>query len=160
MDEFFTVYCTRPLYGIGKLLVITASQYESNGKEFTAEIYLFACDGPGGYRYKGKRFIYNLDPESHPEMVNVEFVEIEVKQSAISIILLTQHKEYLKTADRNFIDFPVELIICDKEELDVLKDNGFYEDRLVYIAATTKSQQLKAYLDMTLHIPRIHVEED
>jgi hypothetical protein len=153
INQLFRVYSRQLLYGVGRFLVVTTSQYDENGKNITAEVFVFAYDtAPEEKRFNIGGIKYTENPELHAPNIDLEYIERLAQQKAKNIICAHQLAEYRKTKEIEYIrDRPIELSRCDNAALIDLKYNG-YEAELKKDAEHSKSEELRKLINVILNV--------
>jgi hypothetical protein len=160
MDDF-NVYCSDWLTGFGRFVVITTSQYDTNGKDITSEAFVFGLDSaPTIKRFTGQLIHYEDNPEAR-DVVNVDllFMEEEAQRQARNMIYEYQYEEYTKTNRSELIDSGYKLLPCNKNILITLKVSGNYEAELQSIANDTRSSGLRDFISRILSFPKLDIRK-
>jgi hypothetical protein len=161
MNDGYRVYCSDWLYGFGRFIVITTSQYEANGKDITSEAFVFAFDtAPQEKRFNARIINYKANLETEGIInIDLKFMEEEAQRQARNLIYEYQYEKYKKTKDTDLMDRTFKLSLCDKDALISLKISGDYEPELRTIIKDSKSEDLKKYLSLILSLPKLEIRD-
>ena len=149
------------LFGFGRFIVITTSQYDTSGMDIVAEAFVFAYDmAPQQKQFSGQRLVYKAKKEDKGiSNIDLGFMENEARTCARNIIGQFQIKKYKKTKDSDLLDMSFKLNPCEKEVLISLKVSGQYREEMELITQKIKSEDLKKYLLLLLSFPEIEIKD-
>lgn len=161
MGKAFNIYCTDWLFGFGRFVVITTSQYDENGKDITSEAYILSFDtAPNVKRFKARSIHYRDNPETQDMIkIDTKFMEQEAQRQARNLIYEFQYQEYKKKSDPDLMDSSYNLVSCEQDVLITLKISGDYESELKSISDNTKAGGLKEYIDLILSFPKLEIRD-
>lgn len=160
MQSSFNVYRSDWLYGFGRFIVITTSQYDINGADIISEAFVFAFDSvPQTKPFQAMMINYKSNPENKGKInIDIPFMEQEAQRQAMNCIYEYQYEEYNKSKDIDLIDKTFKLQPVKADALISLKINGDYEAELKSVVEYTKSDDLKKYITLILSLPKLEIK--
>lgn len=158
MQSKFNVYCSEWVFGFGRFIAIITSKSDVNGKEMSAEVFVFAFDMAPQKIFSHRVMIYCEKPEVKG-IIDLSFMEQMALQEARNLIYSHQYKKYMQTKDTRLMENTYKFVPADANLLITLKISGNYETELRFVMENTKSEELKKYISLILSFPRLEIKE-
>ena len=153
----FKCYCSDLVYGFGRFIIITTSQYCENHKDIIAEVFVLGFDAAGLFQGNQIKYEYRMGDE---KLVNFDlaYMENEAQNQARKLIFDFQQGKYKQTKDIDYLRRDFEFKECRRNSIISLKNTHGYEKELKQITKWTINDELREYIQLILSFPKLSIE--
>jgi hypothetical protein len=153
----FKCYCSDFVYGFGRFIVITTSQYCENHKDMIAEVFILGFDTAGLFQGNQIKYEYRIGDEKLVNF-NLAYMENEAQNRARYLIFNFQQEKYKQTKDIDYLRRDFEFKECRRNSIISLKSTHGYEKELRQITKWTINDELREYIELILSFPKLSIE--